>query len=217
MTNARLKRRLVASGVVIFFTIALSFVEYYEYGKIGSNFLGSNGSLIALLFASYIAYIFQQRSKLADDVRKWWFEIVNAKSEFFIYCDKSKPTEDDYLKSFYKLSAAMDNLRVIYCNVHRNQNDGKGYYPFEQVRDIIDLAQSASHNKLPSFEERQRIKHAIILIFGSLRHAIQSEATSLTPDKPVLFESSERDEYIRKMKSLFAVDLKTIRLTNKGS
>lgn len=216
MTNARLKRRLIASGLIVAVFIGLSIAEYLKYGRLGSNFIGSNGTLIALLFASYIAYVFQQRAKLAEDVRKWWFEIVNAKSEFFIYCDKTICSEDDYLKAFYKLSAAMDNLRVIYCNVHRDQNQGKGYYPFEQVRDIIDLAQSIPYSSNPSFHEKQKIKNAIILAFGSLRHAIQSEATSLTPDRPVLFKSQERDMYVGKMKTSLAVDLNSIRRANGG-
>src|SRR5580692_9854893 len=141
MTNGSLRRRLIAALLLI---VAILLTSIVEEKCLTSRYVSSNSTLIALLFAGYLTYVFQQRGKFVDDLRRWWNEIVAAKSEFFIYCDKAAPSEDEFFKSFYKLSTAMDTLRLIYCNVGRTPKNPKGYYPFEQVRDIIDIARSVA-------------------------------------------------------------------------
>lgn len=140
MTNQKLRKRLFIAGGIVVLILAISLIEYIaKYPHNNSTFVGTNSTLFALLFAAYLAYIFQQRGKFVDELRSWWNGIVEAKSDFFVYCEKSLPSEDDYLKGFYALSVSMDALRLIYCNVGRNDEDPKGYYPFEQVRDIVDV------------------------------------------------------------------------------
>jgi hypothetical protein len=167
------------------------------------------------LFAGYLTYVFQQRGKFVDDLRRWWNEIVAAKSELFIYCDKAAPSEDEFFKSFYKLSTAMDTLRLIYCNVGRTPKNPKGYYPFEQVRDIIDIARSVAPGKKPSNADRLAAKTAINLVFQSLRHAIQDEARASAPDKPTLYSSKYRIWYMDELKNNVKVDIEDIRAKNK--
>lgn len=215
MTYWSLRKQLIFVGLAVVAIIAASAIESVCWSK-SETFISKHSTLIALLFAAYLAFIFQQRGKFVDDLRRWWNETVAAKSEFYIYCEKTKPSEDDYFQGYYKLSTAMDTLRLIYCNVNRSEQDPKGFYPFEQVRDIIDVAKSIRPNIKPSKMDRLKAKLAIDLIFQSLRHAIQDEARASTPDKPTLFESKFRSQYLSEIKKRIGLDVMKIRNQNRN-
>lgn len=202
-------------GSAVVAILVVSFLEYLYTPTSNRTYISSNATLFALLFAAYLAYLFQQRGKFVDDLRKWWNEIVQAKSDFFLYCDKTEPTEDEYLKAFYRLSTAMDTLRLIYCNVDRTPNNPKGYYPFEQVRDIIDVARSVKWKREVSKADRMKAKMAINLIFQSLRHAIQAEASASAPDEPTLYESKYRQKYLSEIIRGIGIDVMKVRADNK--
>ncbi|WP_420965727.1 hypothetical protein [Bradyrhizobium sp. B120] len=216
MTNRKLTVRLLIAAIAVIVILAVSFAEYFTRDPSNkTTFVGSNATLFALLVAAYLTYVFQQRGKFVDELRGWWNEIVEAKSAFFIYCDKENPTEDEYLRGFYALSTSMDTLRLIYCNVGRAQENSKGYYPFEQVRDIMDVARSVAHKRKPTQEARSDAKQAISLIFQSLRHAIQAEANASMPDDPTLFSSDYRAKYLAEIKQEIGLDITKIREFNK--
>jgi hypothetical protein len=216
MTNQKLRKRLfIAAGLVVLL-LAISLADYLaKYPNNNVTFIGSNATLFALIFAAYLAYVFQQRGKFVDELRSWWNGIVEAKSDFFIYCDKSSPSEEDYLKSFYRLSISMDTLRLIYCNVGRDKKNLKGYYPFEQVRDIVDVVRSVDYRRKPTTEDRLKAKQAINIIFQSLRHAIQAEASASIPDQPTLHDSTYRLKYLYEIQQGIQLDIKHIREQNK--
>jgi hypothetical protein len=216
MTNRKLRKLLLIAGSFVLVILAISLTEYVNnYPTNNTTFVGSNATLFALLFAAYLAYVFQQRGKFVDELRSWWNGIVEAKSDFFVYCDKSSPSEEDYLKSFYKLSISMDTLRLIYCNVDRSAENPKCYYPFEQVRDIVDVARSVEYRRKPSEEDRLKAKQAINLIFQSLRHAIQAEASASIPDEPTLYKSEYRSKYLDEIRRGINLDVMRIREQNK--
>jgi hypothetical protein len=216
MTNQKLAKRLFIAGGIVMLILAISLAEYIaKYPNNNSTFIGTNATLFALLFAAYLAYVFQQRGKFVDELRSWWNGIVKAKSDFFVYCDKPLLSEEDYLKGFYGLSISMDSLRLIYCNVGRSEKDPKGYYPFEQVRDIVDVVRSVDYRRKPSDQDRLQAKQAINLIFQSLRHAIQAEANASIPDSPTLYNSEYRSKYLDELKRGIGIDLLRIREQNK--
>ena len=217
MTNKSLKRRLWIVTAIIAALIIVSLAEYLTRGGIANTFVGYNATLFALIAAAYIAFVFQQRGKFVDDLRRWWNEIVQAKSDFYVYCEMTKPTENDYFKGFYRISTSMDTLRLIYCNVERSAENQKGYYPFEQVRDIVDVARSVAPSNNPTEIDRKKAKQAIDLIFQSLRHAIQSEASASTPDEPTLYKSEHRAKYFSEIKKGIGIDVEAIRDRNKQS
>jgi hypothetical protein len=216
MTGRALKLRLIATIGLVVIVLIISLIEYVSKTSASNTYVGGNATLFALLAAAYLAFCFQQRGKFIDEIRKWWCEIVGAKSAFFIYCDKGAPTADDFFDAFYKLSTAMDTLRLIYCNVDRTNLNRKGYYPFEQVRDIIDVARSVRPNVKPSDADRLQAKQAINLIFQSLRHAIQSEANATAPDDPTLYDSPYRVAYLNEIKEHIGLDVEEIRQSNKN-
>jgi hypothetical protein len=217
MTNKSLKRRLWIVTAIIAALIVASLSEYLARDGKANTFIGYNATLFALIAAAYIAFVFQQRGKFVDDLRRWWNEIVEAKSEFYIYCEMTNPSEIDYFKSFYRISTSMDTLRLIYCNVERTPQNPKGYYPFEQVRDIVDVARSVAPSNNPTDADRKKAKLAIDLIFQSLRHAIQSEASASTPDEPTLYKSEHRVKYFAEIKKGIGIDIEAIRDRNKKS
>jgi hypothetical protein len=134
MTNRSLRRRLLFAVAAVFACLALSGAEYVYKGLDKPTFVSSNATLLAIIFAAYIAYLFQQRSKSVDDLRRWWNEIVQA--------------------------TAMDTLRLIYCNVGRTPDNPRGFYPFEQVRDLVDVARSIAPDSNFSAEDRKKAKNS---------------------------------------------------------
>jgi hypothetical protein len=215
MTNEKLQARLIAAGIAVVLILAISLIEYVTNGPNNrATFVGNNATLFALLFAAYLTYLFQQRGKFVDELRGWWYKIVEAKSAFFVYCDKANPTEEDYLKGFYALSTSMDTFRLIYCNVDRTKENPKGFFPFEQVRDIMDVARSVAHSRNPTTAARANAKRAINLIFQSLRLAIQAEASASVPDNPTLSDSPDRDAYLKQIGQETHIDLAKVREAN---
>jgi hypothetical protein len=248
MTYRALRIRLFFVSIVLMVIISLSLAEYLPRfwpnlnllylvfsnavvanpsgSSIPSNgtFVSQNATLIALIAGAYSAYCLQQRGKFIDELRAWWNDMVMAKSEFLMFCDRTTPSEEDFLKAFYKLSTAMDTLRLIYCNVNRTKNEPRGFYPFEQVRDIIDLALSLrprwpagldqAASTLPTHEARMQIKRAIDVIFQSLRHAIQAEAKASPPDEPTRYDSPNRQSYLKVLLDR-GMDVLAIREQNK--
>jgi hypothetical protein len=216
MTNEKLQARLIAAGIAVVLILAISLAEYVANGPNNrTTFVGNNATLFALLFAAYLTYLFQQRGKFVDELRGWWYGIVEAKSEFFVYCDKASPSEEDYLKGFYALSTSMDTFRLIYCNVDRTKENPKGFFPFEQVRDIMDVAKSVAPSRNPTTADRANAKQATSLIFQSLRLAIQAEASASVPDNPTLFDSPYRKAYLKQIGQETHIDLAKVREANE--
>jgi hypothetical protein len=196
MTNEKLQARLIAAGIAVVLILAISLVEYVANGpNNGTTFVGNNATLFALLFAAYLTYLFQQRGKFVDELRGWWYE--------------------DYLKGFYALSTSMDTFRLIYCNVDRTKENPKGFFPFEQVRDIMDVAKSVAPSRNPTTADRANAKQAISLIFQSLRLAIQAEASASAPDNPTLFDSPYRKAYLKQIGQETHIDLAKVREANE--
>jgi hypothetical protein len=234
MTHRALIRELIKIGSFLICAFLWSLMEYYlakncnlqngniscEWAKnVSPTFVSQNGTLIAIMAGAYAAFVLQQRGKFIDELRRWWNQMVNAKSEFYKYCDMNSPTEKEYISGFYQLSSSMDSLRLIYSNVGRSRSNPRGYYPYEQIRDIIDLARSLDPRKydgeIPTYQQRQLIKNAIDSIFQSLRHAIQDEARATPPDDPTLFDSPHRAAYVSDLKMRHGVDVLMIRNDNK--
>jgi hypothetical protein len=83
MTNQKLRKRLFIAAGVVLLILAISLAEYVvKYPHNNTTFIGSNATLFALIFAAYLAYIFQQRGKFVNELRSWWNGIVEAKSDF---------------------------------------------------------------------------------------------------------------------------------------
>ena len=235
MTHRALWRELIKIAAFLIVAFLWSMVEYYlakncvfnngtfdcDWTKVvGPTFVSQNGTLIAIMAGAYAAFVLQQRGKFIDELRRWWNQVVNAKSEFYKFCDMQNPVEKDYLGGYYQISAAMDSLRLIYSNVGRRKDNQTGYYPYEQIRDIIDLARSLDAKKhngtIPSYQVRQSIKASIDIVFQSLRHAIQDEAHATPPDNPTLFDSPYRAAYISNLQQRYGVDVQKIRNANKN-
>ena len=86
MTNRKLRKRLFIAAGIVMLILAISLIEYIaKYPNNNTTFIGSNATLFALIFAAYLAYVFQQRGKFVYELRSWWNGIVEAKSDFFIY------------------------------------------------------------------------------------------------------------------------------------
>jgi hypothetical protein len=243
MTYRSLRRRLLAVVALLNLALLVSLAEYLprfwpdlsiisslsrwlpqissDQRALSSNgtFVSQNAALIALVAGAYSAYCLQQRGKFIDELRAWWNEMVQAKSTLFKYCDSEAPCKEIYLEAFYKLSTAMDTLRLIYGNVDRDKRNPKGYYPFEQVRDMVDIARWLEpdpklHPPGSYGIARAHAKRAIDVVFQSLRHAIQAEARASIPDMPTRFDSPYRSAYISELKA-FDFDLLAIRNANK--
>lgn len=220
MTKAQLKRTiriLLIFGVALIIISALDFFNNAHHNR----FIAPHMAFFAIAFAAYFAYALQRRGKYIDDLRTWWNDMCIAKSAILEYCDlapklKSPELEKAYFSSFYKISTAMDKLRLIFCNVDRTAKNQKGYYPFEQIRDIIDVCRNIDPNITDYQKNIRSHKRAIDALFTSLRHSIQLEADLVPPDHPFTFEHKERAEYLTSILASTGVDITKIRGNNKG-
>jgi hypothetical protein len=109
----------------------------------------------------------------------------------------------------------MDTLRLIYCDVGRTPDNPRGFYPFEQVRDLVDVARSIAPDRNFSAEDRKKAKIAFDVIFQSLRHAIQFEASATPPDQPTLYEGKQRAICIQHVQQRSGIDVEGIRQENR--
>lgn len=198
MTKAQLKRIIRILALCGIALIVISAVDFFSNTS-QNKFIASHMAFFAIAFAAYFAYALQRRGKYIDDLRSWWNEMCAAKSAMLEYCDlapslKSPDSEKAYFSAYYKLSTAMDKLRLIFCNVDRKNGNIKGYYPFEQIRDIIDVSRNINPNNRESQSLLKSHKNAIDILFTSLRHSIQLEADLVPPDHPFTFENNEREQ-----------------------
>jgi hypothetical protein len=148
MTRSRLKRTLrrVYATIIVVLAISLvaKFVDHipilYETGlrtalKDLYEYLRDMSLLIATGGVAYVANVYQKRASFIDALKEEWRDIIAAKSAVFTYTQLDRPTLDQYLSAFCKLSETIDNMRSVYQNVGET-GDLIGLYPYAPLHDM---------------------------------------------------------------------------------
>jgi hypothetical protein len=149
--------------------------------------------LIATGGVAYIANIYQRRQSFIDALKEEWRDIIAAKSALFTYTQLERPTLEQYLATFCRLSETIDNMRSVYRNV--GETDALvGLYPFAPLHDMRRALQTLDPRKAstPDADARGLARDAILQSFYALRETFLEELDLEAPDHPLLISGGRR-------------------------
>jgi hypothetical protein len=157
------------------------------------EFLRDMSLLIATGGVAYIANVYQKRQGFIDALKEEWRDIIAAKSALFTYTQLDRPTLDQYLATFCKLSETIDNMRSVYQNVGDTEAL-IGLYPYAPLHDMRRALQTLDPRDAPnlSAEERKLVRDAILQSFYALRETFLEELDLEEPDHPLLNSGGRR-------------------------
>ena len=151
--------------------------------------------LIATGGVAYVANVYQKRASFIDALKEEWRDIIAAKSALFSYTQLERPTLEQYLTAFCKLSETIDNMRSVYRNVGET-GDLIGIYPYVPLHDMRRALQTLDPRKNPNpdAEARNLARDAILQSFYALRETFLEELDLEAPDHPLLISGGRRSK-----------------------
>jgi hypothetical protein len=149
--------------------------------------------LIATGGVAYITNLFQKRSGFVEALKEEWRDIIATKSALFAYTQLERPTAEQYIATFCKLSETIDNMRSVYQNVGET-HDLIGLYPYAPLHDMRRALQTLDPRKNPDpdVQARNLVRDAILQSFYALRETFLEELDLEEPDHPLLISSGRR-------------------------
>jgi hypothetical protein len=208
MTRSTLKRTLRRIYAVLIIVLGISFlakIADHVPGLAGSGverllkdayeFLRDMSLLIATGGVAYVANIYQKRQSFIDALKEEWRDIIAAKSALFTYTQLERPTHEQYLAAFCKLSETIDNMRSVYQNVGETRHL-IGLYPYAPLHDMRRALQTLDPRKAPGAdaEARNLARDAILQSFYALRETFLEELDLEEPDHPLLISGGRRSK-----------------------
>jgi hypothetical protein len=157
------------------------------------EFLRDMSLLIATGGVAYIANVYQKRQSFIEALKEEWRDIIAAKSAVFTYTQIERPTLEQYLAAFFKLSETIDNMRSVYRNVGETP-DRIGLYPYAPLHDMRRALQTLDPRDNPNadLEARTLVRDAILQSFYALRETFLEELDLEEPDHPLLITGGRR-------------------------
>ena len=116
--------------------------------KDGYEYLRDMSLLIATGGVAYITNVFQKRHGFVEALKEEWRDIIATKSALFAYTQLERPTLEQYIATFCKLSETIDNMRSVYRNVGETDNL-VGLYPYAPLHDMRRALQTLDPRKTP--------------------------------------------------------------------
>ena len=206
MTRNSLRRTLGRLYIFLAFVLAISllakFADYFpvlkHLGLEGAlkdiyEFLRDMSLLIATGGVAYVSNVYQKRSSFVSSLEAEWRAVVTTKNELFTFCEKPYPTPDDYLAAFCRLSASIDNMRIVYRNVGET-DDLIGLYPYAPLHDMRRALMTLDPRKSKDIspEYRKLVRDAILQGFYALRETFLEELDLEQPGHPLLISGGRR-------------------------
>lgn len=196
-----LRRMYVILAVVLAISLFAKFVDHIPALK-GSGleaalkdvyeYLKDMSLLIATGGVAYVTNVFQKRSTFIEALKEEWRDIIATKSLLFTYTQLEKPTLDQYLATFCKLSETIDNMRSVYRNVGETGSI-IGLYPYAPLHDMRRVLQTLDPRRgSPDPESRALARDAILQSFYALRETFLEELDLEEPDHPLLISGGRR-------------------------
>jgi hypothetical protein len=208
MTRSTLKRTLRRIYALLLVVLAVSFfakVADHVPGLAGTGaerllkdayeFLRDMSLLIATGGVAYVANVYQKRQSFIDALKEEWRDIIAAKSALFTYTQLERPTLEQYLAAFCRLSETIDNMRSVYQNVGETR-ELIGLYPYAPLHDMRRALQTLDPRKAPDAdpETRSLARDAILQSFYALRETFLEELDLEAPDHPLLISGGRRSK-----------------------
>ena len=111
--------------------------------------------LIATLAAAYLANVFQKRSTFVAALEREWRGIVSTKSTLYSYCERTDPSDSEYLTAYCRISDTIDNMRIVYKNA--GETDRLiGLYPYAPLHDMRRALQSIDPRRTSHLSDADR-------------------------------------------------------------
>ena len=161
--------------------------------KDGYEYLRDMSLLIATGGVAYITNVFQKRHGFVEALKEEWRDIIATKSALFAYTQLERPTSEQYIATFCRLSETIDNMRSVYRNVGET-DDLVGLYPYAPLHDMRRALQTLDPRKTPGpdVEARNLVRDAILQSFYALRETFLEELDLEQPDHPLLISGGRR-------------------------
>jgi hypothetical protein len=149
--------------------------------------------LIATGGVAYVTNVFQKRHSFVDALKEEWRDIIATKSALFAYTQIERPTTEQYIATFCKLSETIDNMRSVYQNVGET-GDLIGLYPFAPLHDMRRALQTLDPRRSPEADAEQRnlVRDCMLQSFYALRETFLEELDLEEPDRPLLISGGRR-------------------------
>jgi hypothetical protein len=160
--------------------------DTYEYLRDMSLLIATGG-------VAYVTNMFQKRSSFVDGLKEEWRDIIATKSALFAYTQLERPTTEQYIATFCRLSETIDNMRSVYQNVGET-DQLVGLYPYAPLHDMRRALQTLDPRKDPAADAATRnlVRDAILQSFYALRETFLEELDLEAPDHPLLISSGRR-------------------------
>jgi hypothetical protein len=205
MTRSTLKRTLRRVYALLILVLGISFFakiadhipmlagtgfeqvlkDCYEYLRDMSLLLATGG-------VAYIANIYQKRQSFIEALKEEWRDIIAAKSALFAYTQMERPTAEQYIATFCKLSETIDNMRSVYQNVGET-GSLIGLYPFAPLHDMRRSLQTLDPRRGEAdADQRNLARDCILQSFYALRETFLEELDLEEPDRPMLIYGGRR-------------------------
>jgi hypothetical protein len=206
MTRSTLQRALRRIYALLVLVLGISFLAkiadhvpildgsgFEKFLKDSYEYLRDMSLLIATGGVAYITNMFQKRSSFIEGLKEEWRDIIATKSALFTYTQLERPTLDQYVATFCRLSETIDNMRSVYQNVGET-GDLIGLYPYAPLHDMRRALQTLDPRKNPNpdAEARNLVRDAILQSFYALRETFLEELDLEEPDHPLLISSGRR-------------------------
>jgi len=151
---------------------------------------------MALVFvtmvAAYLANVFQKRNKFVASLEEEWRAMVKTKASMVTYCEREETTLDEYLEVYERISAALDNMRIVYCNVGET-DQLIGLYPYAPLHDMRRALESLDPRQdVVTNEKRKVARAAIQQSFTALRETFLEELDIEQPTHGQLVSGARR-------------------------
>jgi len=206
MTRASFNRRLRVIYVLCGFVLASALVArlakhipglqdkaVLEIALLVYDYMRDMALVFVTMVAAYLANVFQMRTKFVASLEEEWRAMVNTKAKLVEFCERNDTTLNDYLHAYGRISATLDNMRIVYRNVGET-GALIGLYPYSPLHDMrraletLDPRQGAT----ASAEQRQVACAAIQQSFIALRETFLEELDLEEPTHGQLVSGARR-------------------------
>ncbi|MFT7575606.1 MAG: hypothetical protein ACI9XZ_001987 [Alphaproteobacteria bacterium] len=206
MTRARFNRRLrmiyLLCGLVLIISLAAQLAKHIpglqddqliEITAQVYSYMRDMALVLVTMAAVYLADVFQKRSKFVASLEEEWREMVKTKNKLVLFCDREDATLNDYLTAYERMSATLDNMRIVYRNVGETDHL-IGLYPYSPLHDMRRALETLDPRRsgVATAEQRRIVRTAIQQSFKALRETFLEELDLEEPTHGQLVSGARR-------------------------
>jgi hypothetical protein len=206
MTRASLNRRLrliyVLCGLILALALAARLAKHIpgfedkaviDAAALVYDYMRDMALVFVTMVAAYLANVFQMRTKFVASLEEEWRAMVKTKTKLVLFCERGDGSLEDYLDAYGRISATLDNMRIVYRNV--GETDTLiGLYPYSPLHDMRRALETLDPRKggIVSAEQRRVVCAAIQQAFTAVRETFLEELDLEEPTHGQLVSGARR-------------------------